>query len=222
MEGSAQSSQDGPAKLTFANHPKNGTPYNPESFQHKPPGPQLWAIFLSIAGIYLLWTRILGRPLPSFLSSLRSKNGQRAGKGHSAAEMAAAREKQQQRLQTANRAREMVSQAKERNVRERANATINSGNSTIQQQLEANRQQQLDKQRQHEREETKRKQRQLYLRKKAELEKAEEEKKKDEELGPGWRYRQDPTIGAGAIDGMNPQSGGEGGYKPQTCTRRGG
>ena len=37
----------------------------------------------------------------------------------------------------------------------------------------------------------------------------------------GWRYRQDPNI-ADAVNSMNPQAGSGGGYKPQTCKKKGG
>lgn len=199
------SSQTGPQQLTFANHPTNA----PRS----PPGPQLWAIVLSVVGIYYVWTKILGRSAPSFL---RGTGGHRVRKGHSAEEMAAARERQQQRL---------LSSAKQQDTSSVRERNVNSGNAAklnIQEQLSALQQSAAARQKQKDLEEKKRKQRQLYLRKKAELEKAEEERRKDEELGPGWRYRQDPSIG-NAVNSMNPQSGGEGGgYKPQTCTRRGG
>ena len=198
------SSQSGPQKLIFIDQQENTS--------RSPPGPQLWAIVLSLGGLYYIWTRILGRPLPSFL---RETGGYRVRKGHSADEMAAARERQQQRLQ-------LSVKKEETNVRGR---NINLGNSTskmnIQQQLNALQQSQAEKQKQKQQEEKKRKQRELYLRKKAEMEKAEEERRKDEELGPGWRYRQDPTVG-NAVNSMNPQADSEGGYKPKTCTRKGG
>lgn len=211
MESSSH--QPGPQKLTFTNHPKN----SPRS----PPGPQLWAIVISILGIYYLWTKILNRPLPSFLRAPGGGGHRVRPKGHSAEEMAAVRERQQQRLQNLAAASKQNSES----VRGR-NVSANSGNKNntidIQQQIAALKQSQAEKEKRQQLEEKKRKQRQLYLRKKAEQEKAEEERRKDEELGPGWRYRQDPSVGGG-IDSMNPQAGSDGGgYKPQTCTRKGG
>lgn len=200
----ASSSQSSPPKLIFTNHPKNTRP---------PPGPQLWAIVLTIAGLYYLWTKILGRPLPSF--GTRSGGGHRVRKGHSAEEMAAVRERQQQRLnQHANET--SSDKSKERGVRER---NVNSGNG-VQQQLSALQQSQAAQLEQKALQDKKHKQRQLYLRQKAEEEKAAEERRKDEELGPGWRYRQDPSVNV--VDSMNPGGSDGGGYKSKVCTRRGG
>lgn len=196
--------------------------------QRKPAGPQLWAVVFTLGGLYYLWTRIFGKSLPSF-----ARSGNRVGaKGHSGssssrqAEIQAARERQQQRLQTSSRAHEMVKQAKNgsisSNVRERN--VVSSGNNsvqTIQERQRLLKQHQAEKQKQREMEDKKKKQRQLYLKQKALEEKEEEKRKKDQELGPGWEYREDPSA---AINSMDPQSGsGGGGYKPQkTCTRRGG
>lgn len=56
-------------------------------------------------------------------------------------------------------------------------------------------------------------------------------RRKDDELGPGWRYREDPNAvmtsnnnNNNSIGGMNPQGGcgGGGEYKPQARKRRGG
>ena len=211
--------------------------------QKQPAGPQIWAVVLTLGGLYYLWTRILGKSLPSF-----AQKGHRIGanKGRSSgiiggsssssnrqAEIQAARERQQQRLQTATLAHDMVKQATKNNdrntttVRERTNATssgnTNSTNLSIQQQQQLLQHQQLLKQKQQELEEKKKKQRQLYLKQKALKEKEEEIRKKDEEMGPGWRYREDPDA-ANAVNSMDPQSGGSGGggYKPQACSKRGG
>ncbi|KAL7477026.1 hypothetical protein ACHAWX_000090 [Stephanocyclus meneghinianus] len=198
-------SQIGPQTLTFANHPQN-TPITPRS----KPGPQLWAIVLLLAGLYFLWTRVLGLPLPT-----RGGGGRRLGSKDD--EMAAARERRLGRV-TSDRGEEG------NNARERSAPTPAPSSSGSASELERRQRRRLEQEKQQEAEERKRKQRQLYLRKKAELEKQEEERKKDEELGPGWRYRQDPSVLRNVVDGMNPQSGGEGGggYKPQVCTRRGG
>jgi len=198
----------------------------------QPAGPQVWAVILTLAGLYYLWTRILGKSLPSF-----AQRGHRIGaKGHSAiggsgdrrqADIQVARERQQQRLQTATRAREMVTQGKnDRNttVRERTNAPSSGNNSTlsIQQQQQMLNQQNQQRQKQQELEEKKKKQRQFYLKQKALKEKEEETRRKDEEMGPGWRYREDPDAAA-AVNNMDPQSESDGGgYKPQSCARRGG
>mmetsp|Transcript_5094 Transcript_5094/g.10412 ORF Transcript_5094/g.10412 Transcript_5094/m.10412 type:complete len:254 (+) Transcript_5094:239-1000(+) len=224
--------------------------------KNKPVGPQLWAVLFSLAGLYYLWTRVLGRPIPSSFSRLFGGSGHRIGasttnKGHGstssqAIDIRAVRERQQQRLQTTNCAKEMVEKARERNVRERSTAASagnskessssgsdnGGGNSTkkeatlsIQDRLALQKQQQLQIQKQRALEEKKRKQRQLYLKTKAQKEKEEEERRKDEELGPGWRYREDPSVVAegNAINGMDPQGEGKGGgYKPQSCTRKGG
>eukprot|EP00956_Cyclotella_meneghiniana_P021256 scaffold38517_cov74-Cyclotella_meneghiniana.AAC.2 len=167
-----------------------------------------------------IWTKILGRPLPSRVNVGGGGHRVSSKKGHTREDMAAARERQQQRLMVTARASETLDKARDRNVRER---NVNSGNGavSIQQQLAAVKQSQAEKERQKELEEKKRKQRQLYLRKKAEEEQREEERRKDEELGPGWRYRQDPNI-ANAVNSMNPQAGSGGGYKPHSCTKKGG
>ncbi|KAL7478117.1 hypothetical protein ACHAW6_003897 [Cyclotella cf. meneghiniana] len=200
-------SQTGPQTLTFANHPQN-TP-------RSKPGPQLWAIVLLLAALYYLWTRILGLPLPS---PTRGGGGRRLGSKDD--EMAAARERRLARV-TSDRGEE-GNNARERTAPSPAPSSGSSFGSASE--LERRQRRRLEGEKQREAEERKRKQRQLYLRKKAELEKQEEERKKDEELGPGWRYRQDPSVLRNVVDGMNPQSGGEGGggYKPQVCTRRGG
>ena len=131
-----------------------------------------------------IWTKILGRPFPSRLNVGGGGHRVSSKKGHTREDMAAARERQQQRLMATARASETLDKAKDRNVRER---NVNSGNGavSIQQQLAAVKQSQAEKERQKELEEKKRKQRQLYLRKKAEEEQREEERRKDEELGPG-------------------------------------
>ncbi|KAL7470521.1 hypothetical protein ACHAXS_010795 [Conticribra weissflogii] len=225
--------------------------------KNTPVGPQLWAVLFSLAGLYYLWTRILGRPIPSSFSRLFGGSGHRIGasktnKGHGstssqAMDIRAARERQQQRLETTNRAKEIVEKSRERNVRERTTA-ISAANSnqssssfgtdsgatssikneatlSIQDRLTLQKQQQLQIQKQKALEEKKKKQRQLYLKTKAQKEKEEEERRKDEELGPGWRYREDPSVVSegNAINGMDPQGEGKGGgYKPPSCTRKGG
>eukprot|EP00584_Thalassiosira_punctigera_P007745 CAMPEP_0172529550 /NCGR_PEP_ID=MMETSP1067-20121228/3603_1 /TAXON_ID=265564 ORGANISM="Thalassiosira punctigera, Strain Tpunct2005C2" /NCGR_SAMPLE_ID=MMETSP1067 /ASSEMBLY_ACC=CAM_ASM_000444 /LENGTH=242 /DNA_ID=CAMNT_0013313621 /DNA_START=61 /DNA_END=789 /DNA_ORIENTATION=+ len=206
--------------------------------RHQPAGPQIWAVVLTIGGLYYLWTRVLGKSLPSFAQRGHRVGANKGrgvvgsgsgGDGGRQAEIRAARERQQQRLQTAARAREMVQRAKDdRNatVSKRPNAA-SSGNSsttlTIQQQQDLLKKQQQQKKKQQEAEEKKKKQRQLYLKQKALREKEEEMRKKDEELGPGWRYREDPNATT-SVSNLNPQSGSDGGgYKPQKCNpRRGG
>ena len=155
-----------------------------------------------VGGLYYLWTKILGKKLPSFASVQRGhrigktgggRSGIGSGNNNRQAEIQAARERQQQRLQNAARAREMVNQATNNgNIRERTNITnTSSGNNalSIQQQQRLLQQQKLEKQKLEELESKKEKQRLLYLKQKELKEKEEEMKKKDEELGPGWRYR---------------------------------
>lgn len=201
--------------------------------QRRPAGPQIWAVVLTIAGLYYVWTRVLGKSLPSFaqkgnrIGASKSRSGV-IGSSNRQAEIRAARELQQQRLETAARAREMVQQAnKNSTMSKRANAT-SSGNSksslSIAQQAQLLKVQQARKKLEQELEDKKKKQRQLYLKQKALKEKEEEIRKKDEEMGPGWRYRENPDA-ATAVNNMDPQSGGDGGggYKPQKCNpRRGG
>lgn len=214
--------------------PHDGGEQQYQQRSSKPAGPQLWAVVFALGGLYYLWTRILGKSLPGFLK--RGGGGYRIGakKGHGSssssgrqAEIQAARERQQQHLQTASRAREMVKQAKSKdgNVRERTNAAVSSGNNkstlTIQQQAQLLKQQQQQKQKQQDLEDKKKKQRLLYLKQKAEREKEEEMRRKDEESGPGWRYREDGAT-SNSVNAMDPQSGsGGGGYKP-ACKKRGG
>jgi hypothetical protein len=238
-------------KIAFSNEQQqtsNANHYDPSTFEHKPRGPQLWAIVLTFAAMYYLWTRILGRSIPFFAPHGSARGGHRIssssgsiirGKGHSQAEMMAARERQQERLANAAKAREMVATAKGMDggvgggVRERGSVNINATNTTtsskstnISQLQQSNQHQALLKQKQQALEEKKKKQRALYLKQKALREKEEEERRKDEELGPGWRYREDPsavTAANGVLGGMDPQAGsGGGGYKGKSCTRRGG
>mmetsp|Transcript_1576 Transcript_1576/g.3384 ORF Transcript_1576/g.3384 Transcript_1576/m.3384 type:complete len:261 (+) Transcript_1576:132-914(+) len=230
-----------PRAMLHDQHPPDGQQQQQhQQRSNKPAGPQLWAVVFALGGIYYLWTRVLGKSLPGFAQ--RGGGGYRIGakKGHSIgssssssssgnrqAEIQAARERQQQRLQTASRAHEMVKQAKNGgNVRERTNAAVSSGNNkstlTIQQQQQLLKQQQEQKQKQQDLEDKKKKQRQLYLKQKAETEKEEEMRRKDEESGPGWRYREDPNgATSNSVNAMDPQSGsGGGGYKPQACSRK--
>ena len=91
------------------------------------------------------------------------------------------------------------------------------------QQQQLLKQQKADREKQQELDNKKKKQRQLYLKQKAEREKEEEKRRKDAELGPGWEFRQDPSAAGNAHNSMDPQAGSSGGgYKPQTCTKRGG
>ena len=120
-----------------AHHPQH---YRQRS--NKPAGPQLWAVVLTLGGLYYLWTRILGKKLPSFASVQRGHRIGKTGGGRSGigsgsinrqAEIQAARERQQQRLQNAARAREMVKQATNNgNIRERTNINnTSSGNNAL-------------------------------------------------------------------------------------------
>ena len=65
------------------------------------PGPQLWAIILTCMGLYYLWTRILGRSLPSiFIRGLGQRLvSKKKNDNVRHSEMVAAREKQQRQLQ---------------------------------------------------------------------------------------------------------------------------
>ena len=230
---------------TAADQPRPGIPgggANPVRYRQppKPAGPQLWAVVITIGGLYYLWTRVLGKSLPSFAQRGKTSGGGGGGRvsnSNRQAEIQAARERQQQRLETAARAREMVIQAKDRNLRERTNATSSgngasapssssSGGLSINQQAALLKAQQAQKQKQTELEQKKKKQRQLYLKQKALKEKEEEKRKKDEQLGPGWEYRQDPTAATaqGSMNHMDPQAGASGGgYKAaKKCAPRGG
>lgn len=208
----------------------------PQQQQKRAAGPQIWAVVLTLAGLYYVWTRVLGKSLPSFARKgnrigADNRSGGSIGGGGRQAEIRAARERQQRLLQNSARAREMVNKANgdDRNattVSKRANATSSGNNPaglSINAQAQLLKIQQQRKQKEKELEEKKKKQRQLYLKQKALREKEEEMRKKDAELGPGWRYREDPDA-ATAVNNMNPQSeSGGGGYKAQKCTpRRGG
>jgi hypothetical protein len=65
------------------------------------PGPQLWAIILTCICLYYLWTRILGRSLPTvFVRGLGQRLvSQKKNDNVRHSEMVAAREKQQRQLQ---------------------------------------------------------------------------------------------------------------------------
>jgi len=205
----------------------------------KSTGPQVWAVVITIAGLYYVWTRILGKSLPNIFRSVGGGNrigtrgivGRAHGIGGSEnrrAEIAAARERQQKQLETVAR------QAKNNGsstVRERTNTATTPGNIkstdlTIEQQHQLLQLQQQRKKKENELEEKKTKQRKLYLKQKALKEKEEEMRTKDKELGPGWRHRENPDA-ATALGNMDPQSGdgGGGGYKAQSCSlkkKRGG
>ena len=201
--------------------------------QRKPAGPQLWAVVFTLAGLYYLWTRLLGKSLPGFGGGHRVKGrsiniigNNNSSNNNRQAEIAAARERQQQRLELMAKTKNNKNDS---NIRERTNVT-SSGNSTtnnkglsILEQQQLLQKQKERKQKEQEMEQKKKKQRALYLKQKAEREKEEEKRRKDEELGPGWEYRSNPDA-ATAVNNMNPQSGGSGGggYKPQRCTPRGG
>jgi hypothetical protein len=235
--------QEAPIKIISAHaEPQAGGegayPPQQQQQQRKPHGPQLWAVVLTLGGLYYVWTRILGKSLPSFARRGHrigankgkvgggSSGGGSGGSSSRRAEIAAARERQQQRLQTASRAREMMNQAKSSGtVRERTNATTTTNNKlSINQQAQLLREQQAQKQKAQDLLDKKKKQRQLYLKQKALEEKEEEERRKDEELGPGWRAREDPRAAMNGMgSNMDPQSGsGGGGYKPQSCKKKSG
>ena len=140
--------------------------------QRKPAGPQIWAVVFTLAGLYYIWTRVLGKPLPS-RASLRGgqKIGINSSLGRSGAisssssnsnrqaEIAAARERQQQRLELMAKAKEHKNNDGNSNLRERTN--INSGNSklSINQQQQLLQQQKEQKQKAQVLEEKKKKQR---------------------------------------------------------------
>lgn len=91
-----------------------------EAGKPQPAGPQAWAVVLTVAGLYYVWTRVLGKSLPSFAQgghrvgankgrggTIMGMGAGGSGGGNRQAEVRAARERQQQRLQqTAARARE--------------------------------------------------------------------------------------------------------------------
>ncbi|KAL9186212.1 hypothetical protein ACHAXT_005450 [Thalassiosira profunda] len=222
-----QAAPEGPVKMQA--YPDHRPP--PMLRPKKPVGPQLWAVVFTLAGLYYLWTRVLGKSMPRLAAQGNRVGANTASSGRSSnnrqAEIQAARERQQQRLENAARAKEMVTQANrdKGNIRERTNVSSGNGSTlTIEEQARRLREQQQQRKKHDELEAKKKKQRQLYLKQKAEKEKEEEKKRKDEEYGPGWEYRQDPNAAASAINGMDPQSGnGSGGYKPsKRCNPRGG
>lgn len=192
-------------------------------------GPKAWAILLTIGGLYYVWTRVLRKPLPSFLqwgaggNRLTARTGGLGGSENRRADVAAARERQQRQLELLAKSKDSGS-----NVRERTNtATSTSTGMTIQQQQQLLQVQKQLKQKEQELAQKKKKQRELYLKQKALKEKEEEMRRKDAEQGPGWQYREDPDA-ATAVGAMDPQSRGDGsgGYKAQSCSikkkRRGG
>ena len=101
-----------------------------------PAGPQLWAVVLTLVGLYYLWTRLLGKSLPRFTQRGGHRIGATGGGGtvgrgrNHRAEVQAARERQQQEqhLLTAARARETTTQATSHDrtstVRERAKVSV--------------------------------------------------------------------------------------------------
>jgi hypothetical protein len=193
--------------------------------KQQPAGPQLWAVVFTIGGLYCFWTRVLGRSIRLPHRAHRVGGSSSSNKGHgTTTDIQTARERRLAALEQSNRAREMqVKQAKEGStIRERTN--VNSGNNsstatmTLEERQQLNQLNMQQRQKQQELEEKKKKQRQLYLRQKALKEKEEEERRKDEELGPGWRAREDPSSVANLLE----QQGNNGGYKAQSCTRRGG
>ena len=191
-----------------------GTPPQLLHRKKKAAGPQLWAVVFTIGGLYYFWTKILGRSV----NLPRRSHRVGSSKGHGTInDIQAARERRLATLESANR-----TQAKDTssNIRERTN-NVNSGNgsmTTLEERQRLNQMNMQQRQKRQELEEKKNKQRQLYLRQKALKEKENEERRKDEELGPGWRAREDPSSVANLLD----QQGSTGGYKAQSCTRRGG
>lgn len=195
-----------------------------------PPGPQLWAVVLTSVGLYYVWTRVLGRSIPAIFVRGSGQHVGSAKKDHNNtdrhADMVAAREKQQRRLrQQANKQQE--DNDNNRNVSSSLLCNDADGISrpplSIRQRVLSLRERQEEIVKQLQLEEKKKKQRTLYLKRRA-LESEEEEiRRKDAELGPGWRYREDPTAAAASnpLNGMDPQ-GGTGGYKPQVRKRQGG
>jgi hypothetical protein len=189
-----------------------------------PAGPQLWAVALILAGLYYLWTRVLGS---------RRVGGDAIGSRR--AEMTAARERQQQHLRDAAKKKKRQQRtdvgaddddddedAGERNNPPSVNDGTTSSARSINERMRSMRERQAETERHRLLEEKRKKQRMLYLKQKALEEEEEERRRKDAELGPGWRYREDPNAAAAnSINGMDPQSGG-GGYKPQARKRKGG
>ena len=202
---------------------------NPQLLRYhkkRPAGPQLWAVVFTIGGFYYFWTRVLGRTIR--VPHRAHRVGSTKGHG-TTTDVQTARERRLAALENANRAREetmVKQQAKDTGtIRERNNVNTNSGNlnssnttMTIQERQRINQLQMQERQKQQELEEKKKKQRQLYLRQKALREKDEEERRKDEELGPGWRAREDPRSVANLLE----QQESKGGYKAPMCTRKSG
>lgn len=204
---------------------------NPQLLRYRkkrPAGPQLWAVVFTIGGFYYFWTRVLGRTIR--VPHRAHRVGSTKGHG-TTTDVQTARERRLAALENANRAREetmVKQQAKDTGtIRERTNVNTNSGNlnssnttttMTIQERQRINQLQMQERQKQQELEEKKKKQRQLYLRQKALREKDEEERRKDEELGPGWRAREDPRSVANLLE----QQESKGGYKAPMCTRKSG
>ena len=71
----------------------------------KPAGPQMWAVVLTAACLYFLWTRVLGKALPGVARRGGRRIGVQSGGGGAdlRADVRAARERQQQRLLSASR-----------------------------------------------------------------------------------------------------------------------
>lgn len=188
---------------------------NPPQLLHrkkKAAGPQLWAVVFTIGGLYYFWTKIMGRSV----NLPRRSHRVGSSKGHSAInDIQAARERRLAALESAN-----CTQGKDSSstIRERTNVNSGNGPMTLEERQRRNQMNIQQRQKRKELEEKKKKQRQLYLRQKALKEKEDEEKRKDEELGPGWRAREDPSSVANLLE----QQSSTGGYKAQSCTRRGG
>ena len=176
--------------------------------QRKPAGPQLWAVVFTLAGLYYIWTRVLGKPLLSrsglrggqiganyssgAISSSSSSNSNRQ------AEIAAARERQQRRLELMSKAKEHTNNNGNSNLRERTN-NIKSCNSklSINQKQQLLQQQKEQTQKSQELKQKKKKQRRLY---------EEEKRRKDKELGPNAHNSMDPNQRAMDVAGLQSAS----------------
>jgi len=183
----------------------------PEPRARKPHGPQAWAVILTVGCLYYVWTKVLGKSFPTF-----SRQGQRIGVGGDIKK--SARDHQADRLAAIER-RQQQQQQQRFGAQKRPNSNITSSKLVILQQQQQQQKEEAEARRKtEEKKERKWKQRQLYLRKKKEADEEEDRRRKDEELGPGWEYRENPSAASASINAMDPQAGsGSGGYKPTKC-----
>ncbi|EJK48202.1 hypothetical protein THAOC_33023 [Thalassiosira oceanica] len=189
----------------------------PEPRARKPHGPQAWAVILTVGCLYYVWTKVLGKSFPTF-----SRQGQRIGVGGDIKK--SARDHQADRLAAIER-RQQQQQQQRFGAQKRPNSNITSSKLVILQQQQQQQKEEAEARRKTEEKKNGSGSNVSFTcgRKKRQMKKKIADAKAalvrtDEELGPGWEYRENPSAASASINAMDPQAGsGSGGYKPTKC-----